>query len=193
VEDAEGIRLLGSAVRLDLLDYLESTGPATVSELAGALGRPADTLYYHIRLLRAAGILVRCDGDGKDREGRGMLLDLSSDNAAVRYRQQPEIVEALADMVSTLLRNTGRRFRAAMAGEAGDVSLEGPRRNVWAARVRGRLTEEELREVNEAIERVVAIFHRGRERRGTPVHGRLHEVSMVLVPLPESPVDRRKG
>lgn len=37
-EDAEGIRLLGSALRQGLVDHLETSGPATVTELAAGLG-----------------------------------------------------------------------------------------------------------------------------------------------------------
>lgn len=191
-EDADGIRLLGSAIRLDLIDHLETSGPATVTELAAGLGRSADTLYYHIRLLLEAGILIRLDGEGEYGEERAMLLELSQAQAAVRYSQEPDIVTALAEMAVTLLRNAGRRFRAALAGEVGPVSLHGRRRNVWITRVRGRLTEDELAEVHVALERVRSIFHRGRERSAEGAPGRLHEVSMVLVPLPDSPVDRRK-
>jgi hypothetical protein len=45
--------------------------------------------------------------------------------------------------------------------------------------------------VNEGIERLHAIFRRGREREDEDA-GRMHEISLVLCPLPEAPADRRE-
>jgi predicted transcriptional regulator len=55
IAGARQIRALASPIRQDILDALTAIGPCSVSELAAAIGRPADGLYYHIRHLLKAG------------------------------------------------------------------------------------------------------------------------------------------
>lgn len=188
VEDPEQIRLLGSTVRQDIVDHLDFAGPSTVPELAAALGCPTDTLYYHLNLLLEAGLLVRHDRE----DDRRMVVDLPASSVEVRYhRDDRPAVEAIVSAVATLLRSAERRFAGALDDDELPLELEGPRRNHWASRVRGRLTEAEVVEVNEAIRAIHGIFRRSRSRPD-PLEGRMHEVTVVLSPLPEGPTDRRR-
>jgi DNA-binding transcriptional ArsR family regulator len=58
IEDADEIALLASPTRIEIVDTLEALGSAvTVAELAAALGRPADGLYYHLRQLSDGGLI----------------------------------------------------------------------------------------------------------------------------------------
>lgn len=182
VDDPERIRLLGSPVRQDIVDYVDAAGPSTVAEIAAALGRPADTLYYHVGLLREAGLLVVREATA----GRAVrVVDLPGAGLQVRYRpEDPENVAAVRDAVGTMLRSAERRFAAGLEGRAGTVAVEGPRRSLWASRVRGRLTEAELEEVNGLIRRLHEVFAGGRGRG--PEEGRMHEVNVVLSPLAEA-------
>ncbi|MGH9702882.1 MAG: winged helix-turn-helix domain-containing protein, partial [Candidatus Acidiferrales bacterium] len=52
---------LAAAARQEIVDVLEQMGTVSVAELAAALGRPADALYFHLRALTRAG-LVRKTG-----------------------------------------------------------------------------------------------------------------------------------
>src|SRR5688572_12810722 len=70
IADASTIAALASPVRQELLDTLEARGGvATVAELAEQLGRPADGLYYHIDILRRAGLFIAAPR-GRSRAGR---------------------------------------------------------------------------------------------------------------------------
>jgi predicted transcriptional regulator len=40
---------LATAARQEIVDVLEQMGTVSVAEMAGALGRPADALYFHLR------------------------------------------------------------------------------------------------------------------------------------------------
>lgn len=180
VDDPETIRLLGSPIRQDLVDYLEWAGPSTVVELAVGLGTRPDRLYYHIERLREAGVVVE-RGPG---EAGGKRVGLAGSSLALKYRTgDPERTVALTDAVGTMLRSAERRFEGALSGAVGEIELEGPTRNVWASRVRGRLAESDLEEANLLIDRLHQLFRRGRERASGA--GRMHEVSVVLVPLSE--------
>lgn len=182
VDDPAQIRLLGSPVRNDVLVFLDGEGPATVAEIARGLGRPADTLYYHLGRLEGAGLVVRRGGD------EAAAFDVPGRPFTLRYRaDDPDNVAAIADAVGTTLRSAERRFGEAL--EEGRFELAGPARNLWASRGRGRLTDDEVVEVNDAIRRIFEIF---RAAAGSD-EGRMHEVTLVVVPLPEEPADRRKA
>lgn len=184
IEDPERIRLLGSPIRQDIVDYLDSAGPATVAELGRGIGVPADRLYYHVKRLLDAGLVVESDA-GRGRGG-ALRLELPAKDVRIRYRlDDGASLEAIEDAVGTMLRSVERRFTRALSGAAGAVAVEGPDRDLWGSRVRGRLTEADVREVNETIRHLHAIFER---RRGAgPEAGRMYEISAVLCPLPEPP------
>jgi DNA-binding transcriptional ArsR family regulator len=55
------MRALAAPTRQEILDILPRMGTVSVAELAAALGRPADSLYYHLRILKNVG-LVLSDG-----------------------------------------------------------------------------------------------------------------------------------
>ena len=68
VRNAAAIRLLASPVRQEIVDTLEALGgEASVAELAAEVGRAADGLYYHLRLLVRGGLIDELAGDGEGR------------------------------------------------------------------------------------------------------------------------------
>ena len=52
------VQALASPLRQDLLDVLETAGPLSIAELAERVGRPADSLYVHVRELLRVGLVV---------------------------------------------------------------------------------------------------------------------------------------
>lgn len=184
IDDPERIRLLGSPIRNDIVALLDGAGPIPVAEIAAGVGRPADTLYYHVDRLEEAGLVVRREPEG----GEAIEFDVPARPFTLRYRpDDPDNAEAIADAIEITLRSVARNVREALA--TGTARTAGASRNVWASRGRVRLTDDRLREVNAAIGRVLEIF---REARGSET-GRMHEVTIVLDPLPEEPADRRKA
>jgi DNA-binding transcriptional ArsR family regulator len=184
ISDAEQIRLLRSPVRQDILDSLSASGPATIAELATALGLPADALYYHMRKLLKAG-LVRLDGE--DEEARGAATyALPAGRMLLDYDAEPEGRAAIADVVSAALRSASRDFEAAL--ESSETVTRGPGRTLRGGRARGWLSPEDIEEVNQLLERVWAAF-RG---SGPGDDRQLMSFSCVLAPI-EARSARREG
>lgn len=73
---------LAHPVRLDVLNYLMSAGPATASVCARAVGDNPSNCSYHLRVLARHG-LVEADasGDGRERPWRTTLTGFSIDDA----------------------------------------------------------------------------------------------------------------
>jgi predicted transcriptional regulator len=181
VRDARQIAVLGSPARQEVVDGLQALGPCSVAELAEALGRAPDSLYYHLRMLEGAGLVVRhgTRAAGPRSEalyatpGR-MVLDHEPGTARERA--------GLVRLAGSALRAAERDLRAALdSGRA--VHGRNARRNAWAARTKGWLTRAELAEVRTHLEAVSALLARGKKQRGAE----LHAVTFVLTPLVPSP------
>lgn len=183
VERANEIELLASPTRIELIDTLEALGgEATVAELAAQLGRPADGLYYHLRQLAAGGLIdEEATADGRryrTRTRRGERL---------RLRYHPGVnanAKAVGRVAGSVLRVAGRDFSRAIADS--EVIVEGPLRELWAARGKGWVGRSELAEINRLLLRLMALMQRPR----TSSRDRLIALSWILAPVDAKPARR---
>jgi len=181
VRGAKAIGALASPVRQELIDTVDGLGgAATIAELAAQLGRPADGLYYHVRQLVRAGLLVAEDGDGAEQYRtpgrRALALDYRPDD--------PASARAVGRVAGSMLRIARRDFDAALAIPG--VVAEGPRRALWAARAKGWVSRAELREINALLARLVDLVRRPRDRE----RAQLVSLCFVLAPIEARPSRR---
>ena len=80
------LRTVGDPVRLEIVRVLSDDEPRVCNELQDALGLPASTCSYHLRLLREAGV-TRTRAQGTLRE-----ISLRRDDLAERF---PGLVDVL--------------------------------------------------------------------------------------------------
>lgn len=168
------LRALAAPARQEIVDALEHAGAASVSELAVILARPADALYYHLRVLKRAGLVVetaeRMPG-GKQRARFRMVAErLHLDYGASRRAN----LKPLLDFAGGMLRLGLRDFRAAALDPK--VVVSGPRRELWAARTVLWMSAADVAKTNRIIE---GFREMSRRRR----RGRLFAVTVLLVPL----------
>jgi len=173
VERPAHIALLASPARQELVDTLDALGgEASVSELSAQLGRPVPGLYYHLRLLARAGLIEELAGAAGARRYRVP--------SALRLRYRPgntANARAVAQFAGGMLRIAKRDFEAGLR-EPGVVS-DGPRRALWAARVKGWVGERELVELNRLIARLSVLISPQRKLG----RDRLVALTWVLAPL----------
>ena len=176
ISDRRQISALASSVRQDIVDVVAAIGPATAPEIARSLGRRPDGLYFHLRLLSRVGLLKegeRPNGSGRmvttyDVPGRPLRIRYDLSNAAGS--------RAVSRVTASMLRTANRGF--ARAAAKGDARVTGARRELWAARTRGWLTEEGLEEVNKTFARLIELFN----NRRRPKDACSYEVTLVLSP-----------
>jgi DNA-binding transcriptional ArsR family regulator len=161
------------------MDTAALIGPCSITELADALGRSRNSLYYHVRALRDAGLLLetRRSGEGKkatahyDPAGRPLAVhfDLST-------KDRKRAVIALA---RARIRSAARGFERAC--RPGAVTVEGPQRNLWATHLKGWLSDEEHKEAKELFARLIHLI--GRNSRQSDQNKRSYELTFVLAPI----------
>jgi DNA-binding transcriptional ArsR family regulator len=80
------MRTLGDPVRLDIVRLLADLRPRRCGEISDAVGIPASTSSYHLRLLREAGV-TRTRAEGTQR-----IISLRRDDLEDRF---PGLVDVL--------------------------------------------------------------------------------------------------
>jgi DNA-binding transcriptional ArsR family regulator len=178
ITDARHLRAIASPVRRDILDTVAALGALSVADLARRLGRPADRLYYHVRLLERVGLLGRSPSvaaSGRDED----LFDVPARPIYIQYELgNARHRSAMRAMVGALLRQASTEFTAAYV--PGEAVVNGPERDLWAGRVTGVLDRSARRRVVELVDELVAIFQSaGRRSTGGPA---MHQLTFVLSP-----------
>jgi len=184
IEDADEIALLASPTRIEIVDTLEALGDAaSVAELAAAVGRPADSLYYHLRQLAEGGLIEEVAApDGRRYRSRTR----KGDRLRLRYRPGATAnADAVGRVAASVLRVAGRDFARALADP--DTVVEGPRRELWAARGKGWVDAAELAEINRLLARLMELVQKPATERP---RGRLVALSWVLAPVEAKPARR---
>src|SRR5437868_2035026 len=106
---------LASPVRLELLDALARMGQASLAELAQALGRPADGLYYHVRALQRVGLVTAAGTRTRNGRREALVRALAPEYALQYESKSPARARAVNAIVASILRLGIRDFRRAFA------------------------------------------------------------------------------
>lgn len=135
-----------------------------MSDLAGLIGRPADGLYFHLRVLEKCGLVRWKNGDRG--EGRaGSVVELTVVPVRLTYSDDARARAQNARIVAAAIRMSMREFEAA-CGET-SVPADGPGRQLWGGRSKGWLTAAEIARLVEHIEGATQILRAGMPRKGT--------------------------
>lgn len=174
IRSTRQMRALSASTRQEIVDVLPRLGTVSVAELASAVGRPADSLYYHLRILKQVG-LVRTAGSRRPNGRREVLFRAVAPELSLHYElgKNGNATEVNA-IIASMLRLGTRDFRDSF--EAADARVSGPNRELWALRTTGWLTQEQVAEVNRYIRELLDLM-------AAPERGdRLYALTVVLTP-----------
>lgn len=194
ITSSAAFEALTSPLRQELIDTLQACGgEAAAGELAEQLGRPVDGLYYHLRLLVTCKLIVETQArNAAGRLERRYRIALPGEGQLrLAYRpEQPRDAAALRKVVAGMLRIAGRDFNDALDGEAGEqLVVEGERRELWAARSKGWVSEDDLIEINRLLAQLHVLLEQPRDERRT----HLTSLCFVLAPVAARPKRRGAG
>ncbi len=186
IDDPGLIEVLASPIRQEIVDTLAALGgDASVADIALQLGRHADGLYYHLKVLCKARLIAELDGQGDD-ERRYRLAGKAAGPLRLAYRLGSERhATALRKFAHGLLQVAEKDFVGAL--EIDGVVTEGPSRQLWAARNKAWLSKEELVEANALLERLCELMSRPRASERDQL------LSCVFVLAPHVPEPKRRG
>ncbi len=183
--DPAAMSELFKPARLEVYEGLQVAGPSTIADLARRLGRPADSLYYHVKKLLDIGVVEERAAPSGDRgtpaRGRRAAvyavvtrrLDVKLDPAS------PESREAWGEGGAAVLRVAQRDFAAAL--ERPGLRGAGAGRNLALRRVKVRLDAAQLKQVNAHLDALNELLLQHAEN----TTGDLHAVTVTLTTLEE--------
>lgn len=186
IDNPSQLKQLTSPVRLAIIDSIAAMSIASISDLAKDLGLPADSLYYHVKKLVDSGLLIE---KGMQETSRRDEVVYSLPKAKIRIKYDLEKVEnyrLITKIFSSVLRSTSKDFE--LAFENPNAMVEGPKRNLWGAQLRGWLNNDEIEEVNILLNRLHEVFESAEKKEGK----NLHSITWIITPLNEQP-KRRAG
>jgi hypothetical protein len=171
------LRALASPVRIEMVGVFQTHGPLAIRELAEKMSRPADGLYHHVRQLLKVGILrvAETRRAGKRDEA---VYELTAERFGHTERPNtPAMKKAIVETAASALRLASREFRRAVLADSQE--RDEPRKRARLSRQRIWLTDEDLVELQEMLEKIEAFL---KERTGRK-QGRPFALTTVLVPL----------
>lgn len=169
------MRALAAATRQEIVDVLPRMGTVSVAELAATLGRPADSLYYHLRILKRVGLVLGA-GYRKVNGRSEALFRAIAREISLRYLLgKTGNAREVNAIIASMLRLTNRDFRAGF--ESAQAAVAGPNRELWALRVTGWLSHDQIAEVNRYIRKLMQVAEQAKR------NGRLYGITVVLTPL----------
>jgi len=169
---------LSHPVRLDVLGYLMSTGPATASQCARAVGDTPSNCSYHLRVLASHGLVVADQStDGRTRPWRAAITGFSTDLPGGSAGQPgvDAILEASLQLDHQLAREHVRTREALP-----DAWRDAETHAVYGLRV----TPGELRSITDQIDAVLRPFLAATRTNAPDEAGHAH-VSLTAFPRPQ--------
>jgi len=175
VKDRTQLSALASGTRQEIVDVLPRLGTASVAEIARALDRPPDALYYHLRALEKVGLIESAGSRRTERRQEALYRAIAPQ---IEVRLEPRSASrdrAATAIVSSAMRMGIRDYKRALTER--NVVTTGASREVWALRTTGWLTDSQLREVVELIKRLVNDVSRPKDE------GRLFGLTLAFAPV----------
>lgn len=178
IKRLDQIKALVAPTRQEIVDALETVGPAPVSAIAACLGRAPDSLYHHIRVLVEVGLVRKVDSRIRGRT-REAVYDLAGHDMRIDYDLADRAkCEALKALIRGMSRIARRDFDRAVEG--GRAAVKGTRRNLRGARMVGLLDDSQLEELNRLYGRIAELlFSPPRD----PAAAEFHAVTFLVSPL----------
>ena len=175
VQDKKQLSALTSSARQEIVDVLSQMGTVSVGELAATLGRPADALYYHLRVLKRVGLVLRAGYRGRGVREEELIRTVSADLQVQYQSGKGGNGKQIGMIVASMLRLGIRDFHHAF--QSGNARVSGSARELWALRKTGWLTPEEIVNLNQSMKGLAKAASKPRGQ------GRLYGITLLLTPL----------
>lgn len=156
-DDPRALRALAHPVRLAILDYLHTAGPATATECAEVVGESPSSCSYHLRTLARWGFVEEVAGeDRRERRWRRLArrVSWSSDEAAT-----PDEFAAGRELLDATLAREDRTVATYLANEERVDPAWRSAANFIANTL--YMTPAEVTELREQVERLFEPYIRG--------------------------------
>ena len=117
IKTVEELKALRSPTRLRLLTLLRKFGEASVSILADRIGIKAESLYYHVNVLQANGLIISVRERVTGRRPETIYAPAAPHFRIDRKNREPEFLEALLGIYRSQIRYAERNVESSLLAE----------------------------------------------------------------------------
>ncbi|HEY2260190.1 MAG TPA: helix-turn-helix domain-containing protein [Solirubrobacteraceae bacterium] len=188
VTDPKVLEALAHPVRLDLLSYLMSDGPATASVCARAVGDTPSNSSYHLRALAKHGLVEPVSSaDGRQRPWRATVTGFRTAEAGL----EPDTAEAqgTAELLAASVALDQRLLRDYLS-HRDEVAVQWQEADQYAGYTL-RVSPEELRELGERLDALIRPLIAA-TRKQPPEGAELVHLTLFAFPRTGSPWSPRQ-
>jgi DNA-binding transcriptional ArsR family regulator len=184
ISDPRVMRALAHPARIEIVDYLNSTGEVmTATECARLVGLSPSATSYHLRELAKYGLVEQAPsrGDGRERVWRSVTAHMRIEGAD----REPETKAAERALIDLYLDRDARRVEEWL-----DRQHEEPVEWQESSAIMGSnllMTADELRALTERIRELVEPYQLRVRRTSWPAGAREVRVNVVAFPVPDKP------
>jgi predicted ArsR family transcriptional regulator len=179
--DPMAIRALAHPIRLDLLDVLTATGPATAAQCGRRLGQSQASCSFHLRQLAKYGFVEAAAPGGDRRERRWQV---TPQHITMDGRTEPRVAAELSRLV---VDREAERIKAYLGRLGSETPAWREAAGGYAAAV--QVTVEEAAGIRRSWEQIMAPFTARTESAGfRALPGqRTVRYFMSATPMPDTP------
>ena len=176
LHEGRAIDAVASPHRLEIITVLGGLGEASIAELARQLGRTPHSLYYHMKLLEEAGVVVSASIRRRGRRDE-QVWKLSAEKILLAASPGAHSALETGKAIESMMRLASRELQAAVA--RGDSGGEGKGRRTIGLRMKGRFDSKTLSRIDRLLEQIESLVAASTHR---PNDGELFSLTVVMAP-----------
>jgi len=154
--DKKQIACLTSVPRAEILDWLASSGPQSVSELAASLDRQPSSLYHHLQKMMDVGLVEEAGSQTVYRRTEKLYKTPSRRMRLKRALSDGKHDPLMARSVTAMCNQFQRDFANGLDNPS--AKRTGQYRNLGFYRFVGRPSAEGLKEVNKHLDAIAELL-----------------------------------
>jgi len=154
--DKQQIACLASVPRAEILDWLASSGPQSVSELAASLDRQPSSLYHHLQKMMRVGLVEEAGTQSVYRRTEKLYKTPSRRMRLKRALSDGKHDPWMAKSVAAMSNQFQRDFTSGLKNPG--AKRAGPYRDLGFYRFVGRPSAKGLKEVNRHLDAIAEIL-----------------------------------
>jgi predicted ArsR family transcriptional regulator len=152
--DLSSARAIRSPVRTRILEIAIAQAPVSVRDIADRMGRSPASMYHHVKMLQAAGLLREAGSAGHGREAERLYAPVAQGFRVKSEKLTKKGKEDFAGLGAAHARYALRRYVRAV--ETDGAILSGAARNALVRHLSLRLSPQGLKDLNRDLEALIA-------------------------------------
>lgn len=184
MSDPKQLRAINSPIRNAIHTVVLNQKRASIRKIANQLGMKPASLYRHIEVLLEAGVITE---EGTESTARRDAKVYASNLEHIDdQHMSPAMLEAFSGFIRQAMKTSAERIIG--AASSGDAATRGTKRNTCWRSPFSWLDDQQLKQLNDHIDAIMALMNNNERRDGTRLIGLT--LGMYPMPITENTEDR---